>query len=162
MIPCMVNRAVVITISDRCAAGQAADESGPAIIERLGGLDASVVHREIIPDDIDRIRATVETWLGRVQLVVTTGGTGVAPRDVTPEAVVPLIDRPLPGFGEVMRMRGFERTKLSITSRGGAGIAQGTLVVWLPGSPRAVRECLEWLGPAIRHVCEFLRGAKPH
>lgn len=162
MIDDMVNRAVVITISDRCAANQAVDESGPAIIERLGGLDASVVHREIVADDVDRIRQTVEKWLGRAEIVVTTGGTGVAARDVTPEALEPLIERPLPGFGEVMRLRAFERTKLSILSRGGAGIARGTLVLWLPGSPKAVRECLEWLGPAIRHVCEFLRGGKPH
>lgn len=162
MIGNMVNRAVVITISDRCAGGQAVDESGPAIIERLGGLDASVVHREVVPDDVERIRATVEGWLGRVQLIVTTGGTGIAPRDVTPEALAPLVERPLPGFGEVMRIRGFERTKLSIISRGGAGISRGTLLVWLPGSPKAVRECVEWLGPAIRHVCEYLRGFKPH
>lgn len=158
----MVNRAVVITVSDRCSAGQAVDESGPAIIDLLPSVDASIVHRETIPDDVDRIRQAVETWLNRAELIVTTGGTGVAPRDVTPEAIAPLIERPLPGFGEVMRMRAYERTKLSVVSRSGAGVSGKSLVIWLPGSPRAVRECFDWLAPAIAHVCEFLRGAKPH
>lgn len=158
----MVNRAVVITISDRCAAGQAVDQSGPAIIDLLPGVDASIVHREVIPDETDRIRQTVGAWLNRAELILTTGGTGIAPRDVTPEAIAPLIERPLPGFGEVMRLRGYERTRLSVVSRGGAGVSGRSLVIWLPGSPRAVRECFEWLAPAILHICEFLRGGKPH
>jgi molybdenum cofactor synthesis domain-containing protein len=158
----MRNRAVVITISDRCSAGQAEDRSGPAIIDQLVALDASLVHREVIPDDKDRIREAVKTWIGRCELILTTGGTGVAPRDVTPEAIVPLIERPLPGFGEAMRMQAFERTPMSVLSRGGAGITGDSLIVWLPGSVKAVTECVEWLTPAIRHACEFLRGGRPH
>ncbi|MBI5864959.1 MAG: MogA/MoaB family molybdenum cofactor biosynthesis protein [Planctomycetes bacterium] len=158
----MTNRAVVITISDRCAAGQADDRSGPAIIEQLAALGAALVHREVIPDDQERVRRTVQTWIDRCELIVTTGGTGVSARDVTPEAIEPLVRRPLPGFGEVMRQRAFEHKPTSAVSRCGAGITGDTLILWLPGSPGAVRECLDWLAPAIRHTCQFLRGQNPH
>lgn len=158
----MRNRVAVFTISDRCSAGTAEDKSGPAIIEHLSAIDGMLVHREILPDQRERIAAAVEAWIDRCELVITTGGTGIAERDVTPEAVRPLVQRDLPGFGEVMRMRAFDRLPTSIISRGGAGIAGRTLIVWLPGSPKAARECFDWLGPAIRHVCGFLRGDKPH
>lgn len=158
----MVNRAVVFTISDRCARGEREDRSGPAAIELLPSLDALLVHREIIPDEAPQIRRAVSTWLARANLLIATGGTGVAPRDVTPEALAPLIERPLPGFGEVMRLRAFERNPLSITSRGGAGVAGSSLLIWLPGSPKATRECLEWLATPIKHVCVLLRGESPH
>lgn len=158
----MSARAVVITISDRCAAGQAQDKSGPVIVDALLAFDATLVHRETVPDDLATIRKSVQTWISRCDAIFTTGGTGVAERDVTPEAIQPLIDRDLPGFGEAMRMNAFGRQPLSIISRGGGGIAGRTLVVWMPGSPKAVKECLEWLTPAIRHVLQFLRGDKPH
>lgn len=158
----MPHRAVVITISDRCSRGEAADRSGPALVELLPSLGAQLVHHEIVPDEVDLIRTTVAVWLGRAELVLTTGGTGIAVRDVTPEALAPLIERPLPGFGEIMRVRTFDQTPLAIVARSGAGIARGTLVVWLPGSPAAVRECLACIAPAIRHVCEFLCGRTPH
>ncbi len=158
----MSNRAVILTISDRCHRGEVEDRGGPAIFAQLPAFDAVSIHHEIIPDERDRITNVVRSWLGRCDLLITTGGTGVAARDVTPEAIEPLIDRPLPGFGEVMRMRAFERLPLSILSRGGGGIAGNTLIVWLPGSPKAVTECLQWLAPAIKHACQFLRGEKPH
>lgn len=158
----MRNRAVVMTISDRCAAGQAVDRSGPVLVDQLVALDADVVHREVLPDEIERIRRAVSTWIDRCDLILTTGGTGIAERDVTPEAVSPLIQRMLPGFGEVMRLRAFDRTPMSILSRSGAGISGKTLIIWLPGAPRAVSECMEWLTPAIGHVCAFLRGERPH
>lgn len=158
----MTNRAVVITVSDRCAAGQAVDKSGPAIVEQLAGLDASLVHRETLPDEVPQIRRVVQAWLNRCDLILTTGGTGVALRDITPEAILPLIERPLPGFGEIMRSLGYQRTPMSILSRSGAGTTGRTLVVWLPGSPKAVQECLEWLSPAVRHACQLLRGETPH
>jgi molybdenum cofactor synthesis domain-containing protein len=158
----MSHRAVVITISDRCSSGQAEDRSGSAIIELLPNLDATLIHRELVPDDVERVRSAVRSWIGRCDLVLTTGGTGIAPRDVTPEALAPLIERHLPGFGEVMRLRAFERTPTSIVSRGGAGVSGATLIVWMPGSTKAARECLEWLSPAIKHICRFLGGAAPH
>ncbi|MCA9244021.1 MAG: MogA/MoaB family molybdenum cofactor biosynthesis protein [Phycisphaerales bacterium] len=158
----MPNRAVVITVSDRCAAGAQRDESGPAIIDALPALESQLVHREIVADDVDAIRDRVTAWLGRAELILLTGGTGVAERDVTPDAIEPLLERRLPGFGEVMRLEAFKRTPLSIVSRSGGGIARKTLIVWLPGSPRGARECVQWLAPAIRHVCGFLRGETPH
>lgn len=158
----MPTRAVVITISDRCHAGDAVDHSGPAIADRLPLVDAHLVHKSTVPDEVERIRDEVAGWIGRCDLILTTGGTGLAPRDVTPEAIEPLIERPLPGFGEIMRTRAFRHVPTSIVSRGGAGAAQNTLIVWLPGSPKAVRECMDWLSPAIRHACELLRGETGH
>jgi molybdenum cofactor synthesis domain-containing protein len=156
------NRAVVITVSDRCSRGDAVDRSGPAVIDLLVTADATLIHREVVPDEVDRIRAAVLAWIGRCELVVTTGGTGIAERDVTPEAILPLIEKHLPGFGEVMRLKAFDRLPQAILSRSGAGTARNTLVVWLPGSPKGAAECMEWLATAIRHACDFLRGATPH
>ncbi|MFO0840488.1 MAG: MogA/MoaB family molybdenum cofactor biosynthesis protein [Phycisphaerae bacterium] len=158
----MPNRAVVITVSDRCSRGEVEDRSGPVALEHLQALDAACIHREIVPDDVERIRAAVRNWVGRCELIVTSGGTGLAQRDVTPEAIEPLIERRLPGFGEAMRIQTFRKTPLSILSRGGGGVARSTLVIWIPGSPKAVAECLEALTPAIRHACQFLRGDRPH
>lgn len=154
----MLYRAVVLTVSDSRSAGAARDRGGPAVIDQLPELDAALVHREIVPDEIDAIQEAVCTWLGRCDLLITTGGTGVAPRDVTPEALEPMIEKALPGFGEVMRLRAFERLPTSIVARSGAGVAGGTLIIWLPGAPKAVTECLTWLTPAIKHVCDLLRG----
>lgn len=158
----MGNRAVILTISDRCHAGDAVDRSGATLADLLPHLDAQLIHRETLPDEAARIRTAVDTWLGRCELILTTGGTGIAARDVTPEAIEPLIERPLPGFGEAMRLKAFDRQPMSIISRSGAGITRETLVVWMPGSTQAVRECIDALAPAIRHVCQFLRGENPH
>lgn len=153
---------MVITASDRAYLKQRDDLCGPLIIEMLSDLEATLIHREILSDELETIRAAAQRWIQRCELIIVTGGTGVAARDVTPEALLPLIERPLPGFGEIMRGRAFERTPTSIVSRGGAGIAGRTLIIWLPGSPNAVRECIGWTAPAIRHVCGFLRGQAPH
>lgn len=158
----MQNRAVILTISDRVSRGEAVDLSGPAIIESLPALDATAIHREVVPDEVERIRAVAGAWVDRCTLLLSTGGTGIAPRDVTPEALAPLVQRALPGFGEVMRLRAFDRLPTSILSRSGAGVSGRTLLLWLPGSPRAVRECLEWLAPAIKHTCAMLRGETGH
>ena len=154
----MSYRTVVLTFSDSRSRAEAEDLSGPAVIDQLPLFDGHLIHRDIIPDEIEQIRSAVRLWLSRSDVILTTGGTGVAPRDVTPEAVEPLIDRPLPGFGEIMRTRAYEASPLSIVSRGGAGVAGSTLIVWLPGSVKAVRECLTWLAPSVRHVCQLLRG----
>jgi molybdenum cofactor synthesis domain-containing protein len=158
----MQNRAVVLTVSDRSFRKEREDLSGPAIIELLADLEATLIHREILPDEALPIRDAVQRWIDRAELVLLTGGTGIAPRDVTPQAVHALIERHLPGFGEVMRGRAFQRLPTSITSRAGAGVTGTTLIIWLPGSPAAVRECIGWTAPAIRHVCKFLRGDAPH
>ena len=149
-------QAAVLTISDSRSGGQAKDESGPAACEALEWMGFAVSERRVIPDEGEQIARAVRELAGSVDLIVTTGGTGVGPRDVTPEAVRPLFDRELPGFGEIMRTGSFAKTPLSIISRGGAGVSGKTLIVMLPGSPKGVRECLELIGPAIKHVMKIL------
>jgi molybdenum cofactor synthesis domain-containing protein len=153
-----MSRAAVFTISDSRSAGAAADESGPTVAGLLVDMGIEVVERRVIPDDAEAIRSAVRAFEGRVSLIVTTGGTGIGSRDVTPEAISPLFDRELPGFGEIMRTGSYANTPLSIISRGGAGIAGRTLIVMLPGSPNAVRDGLSLVSPAIRHVLKFLEN----
>lgn len=152
-----MNRAAVFTISDSRSAGAGVDESGPAAVEALPLFDAQCIHRGVIPDERPVIEHSLREWAARVDLIITTGGTGVSNRDVTPEAAAAVIDRSLPGFGEVMRVRTFEQTPLSIISRGGAGIIGRALIIYLPGSPRAVRDCLPLVAPAAKHVLKVLR-----
>lgn len=148
--------AAVITISDSRSAGAAADESGPVAATLLRDQGYEVVETRIVADDAGAIATTVRELCSQTRLIVSTGGTGIGPRDVTPEAIAPLFDRELPGFGEMMRVGSFTKTPLSIISRGGAGIIGRTLLVMLPGSPRGVRDGLELLGPAIKHVLKVL------
>lgn len=151
-----MHSAAVITISDSRSAGAAADESGPVAASLLRDMGFEVVESRIVPDDADLIATTVRELCSRARLIVTTGGTGIGPRDVTPEALSPLFDRELPGFGEIMRVGSFSKTPLSIISRGGAGIIGRSLIVMLPGSPRGVHDGLELLGSAIKHVLKVL------
>lgn len=150
--------AAVITISDSRSAGSAADTSGPVASEMLTAMGMHVVERRIVADEAGEIATAVRELCSRVNLIVTTGGTGISPRDVTPEAIRPLFSRELPGFGEIMRTGSFSKTPLSIISRGGAGVCGEALVVMLPGNPKGVRDCLELVGPAIRHVLKALSG----
>ncbi len=150
--------AAVLTISDTRSAGDRADTSGPTAEELLLEIGLTVTHRQVVPDDVAAIQQAVRELVGRVAVIVTTGGTGIAARDVTPEALTPLFDRPLPGFGEIMRTGTFTRTPLSIISRGGAGLIGTTLVVMLPGSPKGVRECLTLVGPAVKHLIKICSG----
>jgi len=154
-------RAVIITISDSRSAGDKPDKSGPAAEACLQELGIDAVAREVVPDESELIQNAVRRATGGAALVVTTGGTGVGPRDVTPEALRPLFDRELPGFGEIMRTGSFDKTPLSIISRGGAGVIGRCLVVMLPGSPGGVKDGLALLGPAIRHVLKILADASP-
>jgi len=128
-------------------------------VERMAAMGLAVDGPDVIPDDLETIRDAVRAAATSAALVVTTGGTGVGVRDVTPEALAPIFDRQLPGFGEIMRTGGFASTPLSIISRGGAGVIGRCLVVMLPGSPGGVRDGLELLGPAIRHVLKVLSDA---
>jgi len=151
-----MSSAAIFTISDKRSRGVAEDLSGPVASEIVESMGYVVAHRGIIPDEVEEIQVGIRTQINRVSLIVTTGGTGIAERDVTPEALVPLFDKGLPGFGEIMRTGSYEKTPLSIISRGGAGVVGRTLIVMLPGSPGAVRDGLALLGPAIRHVVKFL------
>lgn len=153
-------RASVITVSDKGYAGEREDASGPLLADLLRKMGAEVVSQTIVPDE----QAEIERALTRladeeqVDLVVTTGGTGPAPRDVTPEATLAVIEREVPGLAEVLRFEGYRKTPLAVISRGVAGIRGGTLIVNLPGSPKAVREGMKTLTPILPHAIKMLRG----
>ena len=153
-------RAAIITLSDKGSAGEREDESGTVIREMLSGIDAGVMHYEILPDDQSRIAETLRRLsdAGEFDLIVTTGGTGVAPRDVTPEATLAVIDRQLPGMAEARRAESLKKTPRAMISRAVAGIRNKTLIVNLPGSPRAVRENLAIILPALPHAVEKIKG----
>ncbi len=156
----MTIRVGIVTISDRSARGERPDASGPLIRDIVTSkLGAEVVLAVVIPDDQRHIQATLETWAdgGTMDLILTTGGTGVAPRDVTPEATRAVIERETPGLTEAMRAASLLKTPHAMLSRAVAGIRGRTLIVNLPGSPKAVQENLEIILPAIPHAVELLR-----
>jgi molybdopterin adenylyltransferase len=154
-----------ITISDRASAGVYADRSGPeienALREFFGGAS---FESKIVPDEVDLIVSAFKNFADELKcdLVVTTGGTGISARDVTPEATKMILEKELPGFGEIMRVQSFAKVKTAILSRAVAGTRGRTLIVNLPGRPTAVRECLEILAPAMREGLAHLRGEDPH
>ncbi len=153
-------RAAVITLSDKGAAGERDDESGTVIRDMLAGIGIATAHYELLPDDRQKIEEALRRLSdsGAVDLIVTTGGTGVGPRDVTPEATRAVIDRELPGMAEAMRAESLKKTPRAMISRGLAGIRKQTLIVNLPGSPRAVRENLAVILPALAHAVEKIKG----
>jgi molybdenum cofactor synthesis domain-containing protein len=159
----MINAAVV-TISDSCSAGTRTDRSGPAVRERLEQLGWSVAVMEVIPDVISEISERLATLSdgGQLAAIFTTGGTGVACRDVTPEAVRAILDREIPGFGELMRSKGREATPLASLSRSLAGTRGKVLIVTLPGSPKGAVESLDAIVELVPHVLELLRGRTEH
>jgi len=150
----------IITVSDGVSRGQRSDESGKAIRDSLSGVDSRVVKYEVIPDEAEMIARKLTQWAdeGSVDVILTTGGTGLAPRDVTPEATLSVIDRVVPGLAEVMRIQTFSKTPLSMLSRAVAGVRKKCLIINLPGSPKAVRECLEVILPAIAHAVGIIKG----
>jgi molybdopterin adenylyltransferase len=154
-----------LTISDRASAGIYADRSGPEIEQALRDVfDGAKFEAVIVPDELELISAALKKFADelRCDLVVTTGGTGISPRDVTPEATQAVLEKELPGFGEIMRMQSFAKVRTAILSRATAGTRGKTLIVNLPGKPSAVRECLEILAPAIREGVAHLRDEDPH
>lgn len=150
----------ILTISDKGSQGQRYDESGEVIRNNPLVLDNSVLKYEVIPDEIDVIAAKLTEWAdeGSVDVILTTGGTGLGPRDVTPEATLSVVDKVVPGFIEAVRTRTFDVTPFAILSRAVAGVRGKCLIINLPGSPKAVRECLEIVSPAIPHAVEILTG----
>ncbi len=154
----MKHTAVIITVSDRSAAGERIDLSGPEAASMLDVETFSLIRSEIIPDDYDRIRALLASCVAEdVALVLTVGGTGFAPRDITPEATLKVIDRRADSLSEAMRSASLARTRFAMLSRGVCGIAGRTLIVNLPGAPAAVRECLDVILPVIPHALKLMR-----
>ena len=153
--------ALVITISDGVAAGVRADDSGDALVDVLTKLGFAVT-RDAVPDDGPRIEAALRVGVARHALVVTTGGTGLTPRDVTPQATQAVIDYEVPGLAEAMRAAGRAKTPMADLSRGVVGVKDRALIVNVPGSPRAALETLAALEPTLRHALETLAGPFDH
>ncbi|MBI2866166.1 MAG: MogA/MoaB family molybdenum cofactor biosynthesis protein [Chloroflexi bacterium] len=149
----------ILTISDKGAAGLREDRSGPEIREALRSLGVSVACYEVVPDDPQPIRDRLCRWADEgLDLVITTGGTGLGPRDITPEATLAVVERLVPGIAEALRAEGMKATPHAMLSRGVAGARGHCLIVNLPGSPKAVREGMAVLRPALLHALELLRG----
>ncbi len=152
-------KAAVITCSNRSAAGLRADESGQLAATALTGAGYEVISRVTVADDVAQIRAAVtEAINDGARIVLTTGGTGLTPTDVTPEAVAPLLDREIPGIAEALRQANRDRVPASILSRGVAGLIGPALVVTVPGSPGGVRDAMQLLLPLLDHVLDQIGG----
>jgi len=150
----------ILTISDKGSRGERQDKSGEVIREIFSGMDARIVNYDIVPDEKELIAQKLVNWAdeGNLDVVITTGGTGLTPRDVTPEATLAVVDRIVPGFAEAMRAESLKKTPHAMLSRAVVGTRGKCLIVNLPGSPRAVRECLEVILPALPHAVETLKG----
>jgi molybdenum cofactor synthesis domain-containing protein len=159
-----VNRAVVITISDSASEGLREDKSGPAVVEKLRQAGFEVTLREPIPDEREQIAAVLRevAGAGGRLAIFTTGGTGITPRDITPEATRDVIEREIPGFGELMRAKGRESTPYAVLSRAIAGNRGGVLIINLPGSPRGAVESLDAILELVPHVLDLINGRTAH
>ena len=154
----------ILTLSDSCSRGERIDTSGPAIADLLSPFSPEIVEKAIIPDDLAIIKSTLLDWTrsGQLNLIITTGGTGVGPRDVTPEATRAVIDKEIPGLAELMRLEGLKHTPMAVIGRGIAGIAGDSLIVNLPGSERSVRENLKVILPVLGHILDLVSGETEH
>jgi len=154
-------RTAIITISDRSSAGLRPDLSGPALVERIRSLNWNVVSTHILPDELSAIKQLLSTLCieGQADLILTTGGTGFSPRDITPEATLSVIDRHAPGLAEAMRAESIKQNPHAMLSRAVTGICQNTLIINLPGNPKAAIENLEVILPVIPHAVSLLRSA---
>jgi molybdenum cofactor synthesis domain-containing protein len=152
----------ILTVSDRCASGEREDKSGPALCGTLPTERFTVTRTAIVPDEAEVISSTLLEWSRECTLLLTTGGTGFAPRDVTPEATSCILDRPAPGIAEALRAEGLKHTPFAMLSRGAAGMVGRTLIVNLPGSPKAVKEGMGVLLPVLDHALGLLLDKPPH
>ena len=157
-------RVTILVLSDACSRGERPDLSGPAIREILEARGWQVAAVEILPDDIVTIQRKLEglTDAGDCDAVVTSGGTGVGPRDVTPEATRAIVEKEIPGLAELMRAEGIKKTRRAALSRGIAGVRKGKLIINLPGSPRGARESIESILDLLPHVIDLIQGRTAH
>ena len=157
-------RAVVITASDACSRGEREDASGAALVELLSGIGAEVVESKILSDDLEPLVHALKEFAERedVNLIITTGGTGLGPRDNTPEATRQVIEREAPGIAEAIRAESLKVTPMAMISRGVCGVRAGTLIINLPGSPKAVKESFAVIAPVLSHAIDLLEGRTAH
>lgn len=148
----------VLTLSDKGSAGEREDSSGLLIQEIMKKIHAEVVHYDVLPDERNVIKQKLIQYSGAVDLILTTGGTGLSPRDVTPDATLEVIEREIPGIAEAIRLEGLKKTNRAMLSRAVAGVRESTLIINLPGSPNAVREGLTAILDVIPHAVEKIKG----
>ena len=153
-------KTAILTISDSCSIGRREDLSGQTIEDILKENNFDVSQKKIVADDAEKIIAELIDFsdTAEIDIVFTTGGTGLGPRDVTPEATISVCEKMVPGLGELMRLKGLEKTPNAILSRSTAGIRKNTLIINLPGSPKAVRECLEVILDILPHAVKMMHG----
>ena len=151
--------AAILTLSDKGSKGEREDLGGPAIKEMIRTINAEVRYYEIIPDEKELIKEKLIKYSNSVDVIITTGGTGLSPRDVTPDATREVIDWEIPGIAEAMRMAGLGKTKRAMLSRAVAGVRGKTLIINLPGSPKAVTEGLEAIMDVLPHAVEKIKGS---
>jgi molybdopterin adenylyltransferase len=158
-----LSKAHVVTISDGAFHGRREDKSGPVLVGLLSRAGFEVGGPEVVPDEAERIYEAVSSAVARgVDLVVATGGTGLGPRDVTPQAMATILDYEVPGMGEAMRRAGERSTPMAALSRSIAGVRQRTLIISVPGSPKGASESLEAVMPIVGHAIELLHGDTKH
>lgn len=153
-------RVGILTASDQGSRGERFDESGKVIEELLHGIEAKVVYYTVVPDERHVISEKLKEMADEmsIDLILTTGGTGFSPRDITPEATLDVIERQIPGIPEAMRLKSLEVTPRAMLSRAVAGIRNRTMIINLPGSPKGVRECLQVVLPVLIHAVQILKG----
>lgn len=153
-------KAAILTVSDKGSRGQREDSGGPLLQQWLAGQGVEIACTGMVPDEIEQIAAILRQWadLDQPELILTTGGTGVSPRDLTPEATLQVLDRLLPGFGELMRAESLKITPMAILSRAVAGIRKQSLIINLPGSPKGAIENLSAIWAAVPHAVSKIRG----